>query len=265
MTSPLFEQRQGSLPILISFPHSGIELPESLHHRFTPAGRAVPDTDWFVPELYQRCLDRLDVSTLIATHSRYVVDLNRPADGSALYPGRIESAVCPTETFEGDAIYAAGHALSHAEIPGRIECYWRPYHLALAAERDRILAAHGHCLIWDAHSIRSHSPRLFEGELPELNLGTYAGQSAAAALVARVVERLRAQQRFSHVVDGRFKGGYITRHFGAPARNVHAMQLEIAQRAYMSEDGAPRFDSQRAAALSELIEQILTALAAADY
>lgn len=261
MTSPLFEQRHGSLPILISFPHSGIVLPESLRNRLTAAGRAVPDTDWFVPELYRRCLDRLDVSTLVATHSRYVVDLNRPADGSALYPGRIESAVCPIETFEGEALYAAGRELSDDELPARIDRYWRPYHLALAAERDRILAAHGRCLIWDAHSIRSHSPRLFEGELPELNLGTYSGHSAAAPLVARVVERLGAQQRFSHVVDGRFKGGHITRHFGVPARNVHAMQLEIAQRAYMSEDGPPQFDPQRAAPLSQLIEQILSALA----
>jgi len=260
VSSKLFEQHHGSLPILVSFPHSGTVLPDSLRDRFTAAGRAVPDTDWFVPELYQRCLERLDVSTLIATHSRYVVDLNRPADGSALYPGRIESAVCPTETFAGEAIYAPGQELSNGEIPARIEHYWRPYHAALAAERDRILAAHGRCLIWDAHSIRSHSPRLFEGELPELSLGTYSGRSAAAALAARVAERLRAQQRFSHVVDGRFKGGHITRHFGEPAGNVHAMQLEIAQRAYMSEDGAPQFDSQRAAPLSELIEQILAAL-----
>jgi N-formylglutamate deformylase len=263
VNSPLFEQRHGSLPILISFPHSGTVVPDLLRNRFTAAGRALPDTDWFVPELYRRCLDRLDVSTLIATHSRYVVDLNRPADGSALYPGRIESAVCPTETFEGEAIYASGHELSNTEIPARIDRYWRPYHLALAAERDRILAAHGRCLIWDAHSIRSRSPRLFEGELPQLNLGTFSGHSASPRLVGPVVERLCAQQRFSHVVDGRFKGGHITRHFGAPAQNVHAMQLEIAQRAYMSEEGAPQFDSQRAAPLSELIEQILAALAAA--
>ncbi len=263
MTPRLFEQRHGSLPILVSFPHSGTLLPDSIRDRFTAAGRALPDTDWFVPELYQRCLDRLDVSTLIATHSRYLVDLNRPADGSALYPGRIESAVCPTETFDGEAIYASGHELSQLEIGARIARYWRPYHLALAAERDRLLAAHGHCLVWDAHSIRSRSPRLFEGELPELNLGTYGGQSAATPLVARVVERLQGQRRFSHVVDGRFKGGHITRHFGAPAQNVHAVQLEIAQRAYMSEEGAPQFDSQRAAPLSELIEQILAALAGA--
>lgn len=261
MTQALYEQRRGSLPILVSFPHSGTFLPAELASRLTSAGRAVPDTDWFVPELYRPALERLDVSTLVATHSRYVVDLNRPADGSALYPGRIESAVCPTETFDGAALYAAGEEPTPAEIASRIERFWHPYHAALAAERDRILAQHGRCLIWDAHSIRSRSPRLFEGELPELNLGSFSGRSAHADTVERVLARLRAQRRFSFVVDGRFKGGHITRHFGNPAQRIDALQLEIAQRAYMSEDDPPRFDATRAAPLTALIEQILTALA----
>jgi N-formylglutamate deformylase len=260
VTLPLFEQRRGSLPLLVSFPHSGTFLPQSLRDRFTAKGRSLPDTDWFVPELYRRCLDRFDVSTLIATHSRYIADLNRPADGSALYPGRIESAVCPSESFEGDAIYRAGHELSGVEIPERIARYWQPYHDAIAAERDRILAAHERCVIWDAHSIRSRSPRLFDGELPELNLGTFGGRSADADISSRILERLGAQQRFSYVIDGRFKGGHITRHFGAPARGVHAVQLEIAQRAYMSEEGAPRFEPQLAAPLAELIAGIIGAL-----
>ncbi len=261
MTPPLFEQHCGSLPLLISFPHSGTWLPEALRARLTPTGLALPDTDWFVPELYRRCLERLDVSTLIATHSRYVVDLNRPSDGSALYPGRIESAVCPTESFDGDAIYRAGDAPTAHEIPERIARYWQPYHDAIAAERDRLLARHGRCLIWDAHSIRSRSPRLFEGELPELNLGSFGGRSADAGLVGRITARLAAQRRFSWVLDGRFKGGHITRHFGAPARRVHAIQLEIAQRAYMSEQGAPRFEPQAAEPLAELIAEIIGALA----
>jgi N-formylglutamate deformylase len=260
VTLPLFEQRRGSLPLLVSFPHSGTFLPQVLRERFTDQGLSQPDTDWFVPELYRRCLDRLDVSTLIATHSRYVVDLNRPADGSALYPGRIESAVCPTETFEGHAIYGAGRELAAAEVPGRVARYWQPYHDAIAAERNRILAAHGRCVIWDAHSIRSRSPRLFDGELPELNLGTFGGRSAAASLTARITAQLGAQQRFSYVVDGRFKGGHITRHFGAPSRQVHAVQLEIAQRAYMSEAGEPRFEDALAAPLAELIAGIVGAL-----
>jgi N-formylglutamate deformylase len=261
VSPPLFEQRRGSLPLLISFPHSGTWLPEALRARLTFAGRALPDTDWFVPELYQRCLGQLDVSTLIATHSRYMVDLNRPSDGAALYPGRIESAVCPTETFDGDAIYQSGGELAAGEIPQRIARFWRPYHEAIATERDRLLALHGRCIIWDAHSIRSRSPRLFEGELPELSLGTFSGRSAGTALIGRITARLGAQQRFGWVLDGRFKGGHITRHFGAPAHEVHAIQLEIAQRAYMSEQGAPRFDPQTAAPLADLIAEIIGALA----
>jgi N-formylglutamate deformylase len=257
---PLYEQHRGSLPILVSFPHSGTFLPPEIEARLTAAGRCVPDTDWYVPELYRRSLERLDVSTLLATHSRYVVDLNRPADGSALYPGRIESAVCPTETFEGNAIYRAEQAPTEQEIPARIERYWRPYHDALAAESGRIRAQHGHCLVWDAHSIRSRSPRLFEGQLPGLNLGSFGGRSAQAATVERVLARLRAQQRFSYVVDGRFKGGHITRHYGAPAQGIEALQLEIAQCAYMREEETPRFDAARAAPLAELIEQIIAAL-----
>lgn len=261
MRPALYEQHRGSLPVLISFPHSGTWLPDELRARLTSAGRALPDTDWFVPELYRRCLEQLDVSTLVATHSRYVVDLNRPGDGSALYPGRIESAVCPTETFDGEPIYRSGAGLDAHEVPQRIACYWQPYHDAIAAERDRLLARHGRCVIWDAHSIRSRSPRLFEGELPELNLGTFSGHSAEAALIGRITARLGAQQRFSWVLDGRFKGGHITRHFGAPARGVQAIQLEIAQRAYMSEQGEPRFEPQAAAPLAALIAEILGALA----
>jgi N-formylglutamate deformylase len=259
----LFETRRGSLPILISFPHSGTHIPEALRARFTAAARALPDTDWFVPQLYRGCLERFSVNALIATHSRYVADLNRPADGSALYPGQIESAVCPTETFAGAPIYRPGHELSAAETRERIQRYWRPYHQALGALRDEILAAHGRCVIWDAHSIRSLEPRLFDGQLPELNLGTWNGRSAGAQFVDRVLARIGAQQRFSHVVDGRFKGGYITRHYGAPSQHVHAMQLEIAQRAYMSEAGVPQFDAQIAAPLGSLLEQLLPALALA--
>lgn len=259
MTPALFEQRRGSLPLLISFPHSGTRVPEALRSRLTESAGALPDTDWFVPELYARCLERLDAHTMVATHSRYLVDLNRPADGSALYPGRIESAVCPTETFAGEPIYRHGHELAAAEIPARIERYWRPYHDALARTRDAIVAQHGHCLIWDAHSIRSQEPRLFDGQLPELNLGSFSARSAGPDWIARVVGVLQGQQRFSHVVDGRFKGGHITRHYGNPTNRVHALQLEIAQRAYMAEDAVPCFEPERAAPLAELIEQLVAA------
>lgn len=260
MSPALYELRQGSLPVIISFPHSGVFVPQDIAARLTSAGRSLPDTDWFVPELYRSCLQHLDVSTLIATHSRYVVDLNRPADGAPLYPGRIESAVCPTETFEGAMLYNPGQELDAAEVPGRIEHFWRPYHAALAAECDRILTRHGRCLVWDAHSIRSRSPRLFDGSLPDLNLGSFSGRSAHPGSIARITALLSAQGQFSCVVDGRFKGGYITRHFGQPAHGVEALQLEIAQCAYMSEEGPPRFDPGQAAPLAELIRQLIAAL-----
>ena len=264
MTQPaLFAQRRGSLPILISFPHSATHLPDDLRGRLTAQGQALPDTDWFVPELYARCLDSLPVHVLRATHSRYLVDLNRPADGAALYPGRIESGVCPAETFAGAPIYRPGHEPGAAEIAERIRHYWRPYHAALAAMRDEILAQHGCCLLWDAHSIRSEEPRLFEGQLPELNLGTFGGHSAGPEWVGRIVALLESQQRFTHVVDGRFKGGYITRHYGQPAHGVHAMQLEIAQRAYLVEGATPRFQAARAATLAALIERLIATLTAA--
>jgi N-formylglutamate deformylase len=256
----LFARHRGSLPLLISFPHSGTHVPEEMRESFTSAAQALPDTDWFVPQLYRGVLERFDVSSLMATHSRYVVDLNRAADGSLLYPGQNESAVCPTETFGGAAIYRLGKELSAAETRARIECYWRPYHEALAALRDDILATHGQCVIWDAHSIHSLAPRLFNGELPELNLGTWNGRSAGADLIGRVATLIAGQQRFSHVVDGRFTGGFITRHYGDPTRQVHAMQLEIAQRAYMLEADPPQFDPHLAAPLMSLLEQIIPQL-----
>jgi N-formylglutamate deformylase len=262
VSAPLFERHQGSSALLLSIPHSGTLIPDWLEPRLTPQGLRLPDTDWHVPPLYRRCLEELDASYLIATHSRYVVDLNRPPDGSPLYPGRTETAICPTESFDGQAIYAAGAAPTPVDIAQRIGRYWRPYHVALGELRDRLLAAHGHCLIWDAHSIRSRLPRLFDGELPELNLGSFGGKSAAAERIARVARALGAQRRFSWVVDGRFRGGYITRHYGAPDTGVHALQLEIAQRAYLNEAGdeAPAFDAGLAQPLSSLLRQILGAL-----
>ena len=260
MSLALFARQRGSLPMLISFTHSGTYVPEEMRESFTSAAQALPDSDWFLPQLYRGVLERFDVCSLTATHSRYVVDLNRPADGSLLYPGQTESAVCPTETFGGAAIYRSGQELSAAQTRARIEYYWRPYHEALAALRDDILATHGRCVIWDAHSIRSLAPRLFSGELPELNLGTWHGRSAGADLIGRVAALIAGQQRFSHIVGGRFTGGYITRHYGDPSRQVHAMQLEIAQRAYMLEADPPQFDPQVAAPLMSLLEQIFPEL-----
>ncbi len=261
MSRPLYEELPGDAPIILSVPHSGTHIPADLLDRFTPAGRLLPDTDWFVAQLYAD-LERLGIAALIATHSRYVMDLNRPPDGAALYPGQSESALCPLASFEGERLYRDGAEPDAAEVAARIAQYWLPYHDRLARLIEACVQRHGHCLLWDAHSIRSRVPRLFADELPELNLGTFGGRSAGAELRARLARWLAAQGRFTHVIDGRFQGGYITRHYGDPGRGVQAVQLEIAQRAYMDEASAPRFDPARAAPLRALLGTLFAMLLA---
>ena len=257
MTAPLFELVTGAIPLVISMPHSGTYLPAEIHALLSPAAREVPDTDWYIPELYAGAIG-IGATVLRATHSRYVVDLNRPPDGAPLYPGRRETGVCPVETFDGAPLYQPGDEPTHAEMATRLDRYWRPYHAQLAALLAERVREHGYCLLWDAHSIQSTVPGLFEGRLPDLNIGTADGASCTPGRVTRVIARLRAQQRFSHVVNGRFKGGYITRHYGRPAAGIDALQLEIAQSAYLEERRLPQFDPQRAQDLQELLGALLT-------
>lgn len=253
---PLYEYLAGEAPLLISFPHSGTYLPPALAQRLRPEVRDLPDTDWFVPELYDFCRE-LGASMLRATHSRYVVDLNRPPDDAPLYPGQRGTTVCPIETFDADPLYAPGQEPSRAEIAERLRSYWQPYHARLAELTAKLAAEHGSCVLWDAHSILSSVPQLFDGTLPDLNLGTADGRSCSPARAARLIEVLSAQSRFSFVANGRFKGGYITRHYGNPAARIDAVQLEIAQAAYLAEARTPRFDRERAAPLRSLLRALL--------
>lgn len=232
-----FEFHQGTSPLLLSFPHVGTYVPPCVAHRLTAEAQQVPDTDWHLPRLYAFA-KALGASTLVATHSRYVVDMNRPPDGSSLYPGQSVTGLCPTDTFDDTPLYRHPDlAPDAAEIAQRREALWRPYHAQLRAELDRIKAQHGVAMLWDAHSIRSVLPRFFEGTLPDLNLGTNQGSSCAAGLGEQVLQAaLGAQpEGLSAVLNGRFTGGYITRHYGQPAANIHAIQLEMTQSSYMQE------------------------------
>jgi N-formylglutamate deformylase len=253
---PVYEFVPGSLPLLISFPHSGTHVPRDIAARLTPDALDLPDTDWHVPELYGFALD-LGASLILATHSRYVVDLNRPPDGTPLYPGRRETGVCPLETFHGERLYREGLEPTPAEITARLGAYWQPYHDKLAATIGALVGRHGRCLLWDAHSILSEVPALFDGRLPDLNVGTANGASCSPELAVRLGGILAAQSRFSHVIDGRFKGGFITRHYGRPAQGVEAVQLEIAESAYLVEARRPVFDRDAAAPLGELLRALL--------
>lgn len=233
-TEPPFRFRQGTRPLLISIPHCGTHVPPALAARFTEEARQVHDTDWHLERLYDFA-DELGASLLVATHSRYVIDLNRPPDGASLYPGQSVTGLCPIDTFDDTPIYAdAADKPSDAEIAARRDAIWQPYHAKLADELARIRAQHGIAALWDAHSIRSVLPRFFEGTLPDLNLGTAQGASCDPALAQTLLGIAKASG-YSSVLNGRFTGGYITRHHGQPARGVHAVQLEMTQSSYMQE------------------------------
>lgn len=231
-----FSLTSGHVPLLISLPHDGSHLPDDLVQRLQPSARRVPDTDWHVSRLYGPLAQRLGASVIKPVASRYVVDLNRPADGHALYPGRRETGLVPTIGFDGEPLYLEGREPGADEIRQRIDIWWRPYHQALAAELARLKAEHGRVVLWDGHSIRSHVPMLFEGRLPDFNLGTADGASCGTDLQWSLTNVLEAQNRYDFVVNGRFKGGHITRHYGRPADSVQAVQLELAQCQYMDEE-----------------------------
>jgi N-formylglutamate deformylase len=252
-----FTLHQGSEPLLISLPHDGEAIPDELASRLNASARRVPDTDWHVARLYAFARD-LGASMLVPAYSRYVVDLNRPPDNVSLYPGQNTTGLCPLVEFSGTPIYLDGEEPSDSEIEARVEQYWRPYHQALSGELDRIRAEHGRCVLWEGHTIRSVVPFLFEGRLPDFNLGTAGGHSCSAALRNRLVGVLEAQADYSYVVDGRFKGGYITRHYGRPQHGVEAVQLELAQINYMDEESF-LFDSERASETRALIHRLLEA------
>jgi N-formylglutamate deformylase len=256
----VFDSEPGHSPLIVSMPHVGTELPEALQPRLSAAGRAVVDTDWYVDRLWAFAR-RSGAGWLRARYSRYLIDLNRPPDDHSLYPGQTTTPLCPTETFAGEPIYI-GSGPDAAEVAQRREQYWRPYHNAILALIRQRIEQHGFAVLLDAHSILSNVPRLFPGRLPDINVGTYAGRSMSRTAESKVVALLQAQQRFSHVLNGRFQGGYITRAYGQPAQRVHAIQFEIAQCAYMDEkSGVCSADSM--APLQALLEQIPEALMAA--
>ncbi len=253
--SALFTLHEGASPLILSFPHSGTRIPEDIAQNLTPAGRAVADTDWHVPRLYAFAR-ALDVTWIEAKLSRYVIDLNRAPDGAPLYPGQQTTSLCPHESFTGEPLWQQGRAPDEAETARRLQRYFTPYHDALTAQIDRVKARHGYAILYDCHSIRGTIPRLFDGALPVLNLGTNSGRSCDGGL-QNAVETQMAQHPFSQVSNGRFTGGWITRHYGRPEAHVHALQMEIAQHAYMDEAPPWRWDAQKAARLQQALRAIV--------
>jgi N-formylglutamate deformylase len=261
-TEPPFRFRQGTRPLLISMPHVGTHVPPALAARLTDEAQRLPDTDWHLERLYDFA-DTLGASVLVATHSRFVIDLNRPPDGASLYPGQSVTGLCPVDLFDDQPLYRdPADVPSEAEIDERRAAIWHPYHTQLAHELARIQAQHGVAALWDAHSIRSVLPRFFAGRLPDLNLGTADGASCSPALAEQLLAIGQAAPGYTAVLNGRFKGGHITRQYGNPAQGIHAVQLEMTQCSYMQESWPFDYLPEVAAGVQPHVRRMLEAVLA---
>jgi len=255
----------GDRPLIVSFPHTGTDIPAEIEEHLVSPWLARKDADWWVHLLYDLA-PKLGASTVRTTLSRTVIDVNRDPSGASLYPGQATTDLCPVTTFDGEPLYKSGREPDESEIARRRERFFAPYHTALAAEVERVRAKLGVVVLYDAHSILSHVPRLFDGQLPNFNIGTNNGATCNVALTRRV-EAICDDPRFTRVTNGRFRGGWTTRHYGQPMRGVHAIQMELACRTYMDEPNAPlssenwppSYDISRAASAREVLGKVLSA------
>ncbi|MES2073746.1 MAG: N-formylglutamate deformylase [Pseudomonadota bacterium] len=258
--SSAFHFHQGSRPLLISMPHVGTEIPADIAAGMLPVAADKADTDWHLPLLYNMARE-LGASVLCAQYSRYVIDLNRPTDDTNLYPGQDTTGLFPIDSFAKQPLYQDGMQPSEQQMQERIAQYWQPYHQQLRQELQRIRQQHGIAVLWDAHSIASQVPRFFEGKLPDLNFGTADQRSCDPGMQRALAHALQSEQAagYSHVFNGRFKGGYITRNYGAPDQNIHAVQLEMSQCIYMDESAPYAYRPELAAQVQPLLRQLLGA------
>ncbi|HSW82662.1 MAG TPA: N-formylglutamate deformylase [Usitatibacter sp.] len=254
-----YRYRRGDSPLIVSMPHAGTFVPHSVGRHLDECAACRCDTDWHLPRLYD-FLGELDATVIVANLSRYVIDVNRPPDGANLYPGHDTPKLCPTDTFDQRPLYR-DDGPSEGEIARRLDSVWQPYQRRLEREIARVRAEHGIAVLWDAHSIVSVAPRLFEGTLPDFNLGTADGASCDSQLSSRLMAALARHRDFTHVLNGRFKGGYITRRHGKPADGVHAVQLEMAECIYMQESSPYTFSPPKAERIRPILrEQLATAI-----
>lgn len=252
----VFEVRQGTSPVILGLPHTGTDVPDDIRVRLNDNGLLLADTDWHIERLYDGLLD--NVTTVRATFHRYCIDANRDPAGSSLYPGQNTTSLIPETDFDGVSIWRDGEAPTEADTADRIARFHKPYHDALAAEIERVKAIHGVAILYDCHSIRSHIPFLFEGKLPDFNIGTLLGKTCDPAIEAAVVEITGKAQGYTSVLNGRFKGGWTTRHYGRPETGVHAIQMELAQSTHLATEAVPfNYDETKAARLRVPLKAIL--------
>lgn len=253
----VFEVKQGTSPVILGFPHTGTDVPPAIGERLNDNGRILADTDWHIHALYEGLLP--EATTVRATFHRYVIDANRDPEGVSLYPGQNTTGLVPGTDFDGVAIWKDGGEPTEADIALRLAEFHAPYHAALAAEIERVKAIHGIAVLYDCHSIRSQIPFLFEGKLPDFNIGTDSGKTCDPSIETATFEVASKAEGYTCILNGRFKGGWTTRHYGKPETGVHAIQMELAQSTHLSTETPPfAYDEARAARLRIHLKDILT-------
>ncbi|MDO3445659.1 N-formylglutamate deformylase [Agrobacterium radiobacter] len=253
----VFEVRQGSSPVILGFPHTGTDVPPAIWERLNDNGRVLADTDWHIHHLYDGLSP--DVTTVRATFHRYVIDANRDPAGNSLYPGQNTTGLVPDTDFDGLAIWKDGEEPTETDIASRLAGFHAPYHAALAAEIERVKAIHGVAVLYDCHSIRSGIPFLFEGTLPDFNIGTDSGKTCDLTIQDATIDVVSNAQGYTSILNGRFKGGWTTRHYGQPETRVHAIQMELAQATHLITETPPfAYDESKAEQLRIHLKDILT-------
>lgn len=256
----VFEVKRGGSPVILGLPHTGTDVPADIWDRLNDNGRILADTDWHIHRLYDGLLD--DVTTVRATFHRYVIDANRDPEGTSLYPGQNTTGLIPETDFDGKAIWKDGQSPTDREIQTRLREFHDPYHAALMAEVERIKAIHGVAILYDCHSIRSHIPFLFEGKLPDFNIGTDMGKTCDPRIEDAVKSVAEAAPGYTSALNGRFKGGWTTRFYGRPATGVHAIQMELAQSTHLQTEAPPfAYDDGAAGKLRVHLKAILERIA----
>ncbi|MGL3607559.1 N-formylglutamate deformylase [Rhizobium sp. G187] len=257
----VFDVAQGTSPVILAFPHTGTDVPPEIWARLNDNGRMLADTDWHIHQLYDGLLP--NATTVRATFHRYVIDANRDPTGTSLYPGQNTTGLVPQTDFDGQAIWMEGKEPTAADIDDRLTTFHAPYHAAIAAEIERVKAIHGVAVLYDCHSIRSLIPFLFEGRLPDFNIGTDMGRTCDPRIEAAAADVARAAEGYTAIVNGRFKGGWTTRHYGQPQNGVHAIQMELSQISHLTIEEPPfAYDDEKAGRLRIHLNQILARIEA---
>ena len=249
---------KGNGPVILSQPHGGTFLTPEMTEKLNKRGCEMADTDWHIHRLYDDLLP--EVTVVEAKFSRYLIDANRDPSGNSLYPGQNTTELCPSVDFEGLPIYQIEAQPDVEEIETRRKNYHAVYHTALSEQIERVRKIHGRVLLFDCHSIRSRLPFLFEGELPDFNLGNYNTSTCAPEIEDAALEICAGAEGYSCVLNGRFKGGWTTRHYGKPEKGIHVIQLELAQQTYMDESAPWLYHEEKAAKLRVHLKKLLSCL-----